>query len=79
MIANLKLGARLGLGFGLVLALLAGITALGIDSLNTLHQGTQRIVKDRYPQVLLARACYALYQPPRSPGKGLHARRADAS
>ncbi|OWY28129.1 methyl-accepting chemotaxis protein [Herbaspirillum robiniae] len=54
MIANLKLGARLGLGFGLVLALLAGITALGIESLNTLHQGTQRIVKDRYPQVLLA-------------------------
>ena len=54
MIANLKLGARLGLGFGLVLALLAGITALGIGSLNTLHQGTQRIVKDRYPQVLLA-------------------------
>ncbi|MBO9537709.1 methyl-accepting chemotaxis protein [Herbaspirillum sp.] len=54
MIANLKLGARLGLGFGLVLALLAGVTALGIGSLDTLHQGTQRIVKDRYPQVLLA-------------------------
>ncbi|MCI1013526.1 MCP four helix bundle domain-containing protein [Herbaspirillum sp. C7C2] len=54
MIANLKLGARLGLGFGLVLALLAGITGLAIASLSTLHQGTRQIVEDRYPQVLLA-------------------------
>ncbi|QJQ00078.1 methyl-accepting chemotaxis protein [Herbaspirillum rubrisubalbicans Os34] len=54
MIANLKLGARLGLGFGLVLTLLAGITALAIASLSTLHQGTRQIVEDRYPQVLLA-------------------------
>ncbi|NUT60649.1 methyl-accepting chemotaxis protein [Herbaspirillum sp. C9C3] len=54
MIAQLKLGARLALGFGLVLALLAGITALAIASLSTLHQDTRRIVEDRYPQVLLA-------------------------
>ncbi|QNB06687.1 HAMP domain-containing protein [Herbaspirillum frisingense] len=54
MIANLKLGARLGLGFGLVLVLLAGITGLAIASLSTLHQGTRQIVEDRYPQVLLA-------------------------
>ncbi len=54
MIANLKLGARLGLGFGLVLALLVGITWLTIASLSTLHHGTRQIVEDRYPQVLLA-------------------------
>jgi methyl-accepting chemotaxis protein len=54
MIANLKLGARLGLGFGLVLALLVGITWLAIASLSTLHHGTRQIVEDRYPQVLLA-------------------------
>jgi methyl-accepting chemotaxis protein len=45
MIANLKLGARLGLGFGLVLALLVGITGLAIASLSTLHQGTRRSSK----------------------------------
>jgi methyl-accepting chemotaxis protein len=38
----------------LVLALLAGIAVLAIASLGTLNEGTQRIVKDRYPQVLLA-------------------------
>ena len=54
MMAQFKLGARLGLGFGLVLALLVGITVLAIGSLNTLHEGTRRIVDDRYPQVLLA-------------------------
>nr|WP_034338493.1 methyl-accepting chemotaxis protein [Herbaspirillum sp. B39] len=54
MLAHLKLGTRLSLGFGLVLALLTGITVLAIASLFTLHQDTRRIVEDRYPQVLLA-------------------------
>ncbi len=54
MPAHLKLGTRLSLGFGLVLALLTGITVLAIASLFTLHQDTRRIVEDRYPQVLLA-------------------------
>jgi len=54
MIAKIKLGTRLGLGFGLVVALLVGITALGIQSLATLHDGTQLIVKNRYPQVVIA-------------------------
>jgi len=51
---NLKLGTRLGLAFGLVVLLLIGITGLGIQSLGALHDGTQLIVKNRYPQVVVA-------------------------
>ena len=54
MIAKLKIGGRLRLGFGIVMLLLAGITLLGVQSLWVLHQGTETIVKDRYPQVVLA-------------------------
>lgn len=35
MLAHVKLGTRLSLGFGLVLALLTGITVLAIASLFT--------------------------------------------
>ncbi len=51
---KLKLGTRLGLAFGLVVLLLVGITGLGIQSLGALHDGTQLIVKNRYPQVVVA-------------------------
>ena len=51
---KLKLGTRLGLAFGLVVLLLIGITGLGIQSLGALHDGTQLIVKNRYPQVVVA-------------------------
>ncbi|WP_034300259.1 methyl-accepting chemotaxis protein [Herbaspirillum sp. RV1423] len=51
---KLKLGTRLGLGFGLVVLLLIGITGLAIQSLGALHDGTQLIVKNRYPQVVIA-------------------------
>jgi methyl-accepting chemotaxis protein len=54
MIRTLKIGGRLRLGFGIVMLLLIGITALGVQSLQSLHAGTERIVKDRYPQVVLA-------------------------
>src|SRR5450830_50303 len=51
---KLKLGARLGLAFGLVVLLLIGITGLAIQSLGALHDGTELIVKNRYPQVIVA-------------------------
>src|SRR5450830_508704 len=51
---KLKLGNRLALGFGLVVVLLVAITGLAIQSLGVLHAGTELIVKNRYPQVVVA-------------------------
>ncbi|MFT3736788.1 MAG: methyl-accepting chemotaxis protein [Rhodocyclaceae bacterium] len=53
MFANMKIGVRLGLGFGLVLLLLVGITALGISRLSHLNEEINLIVKDRYVKVSL--------------------------
>jgi len=50
-IGNMKVGARLGLGFGVVLVLLAGVTFLGVTRLSALNDGTHLIVSDRYPKV----------------------------
>ena len=53
-LSNFKIGTRLGLGFALVLLLLAGITVLGITRLSFLSNGTGKIVNDAYPKVVLA-------------------------
>ncbi|MEO8169789.1 MAG: methyl-accepting chemotaxis protein [Oxalobacteraceae bacterium] len=53
-INNLKIGTRLGLGFGAVLLLLAIIVGLGITRLADLNDGTDRITNKTYPKVLLA-------------------------
>jgi methyl-accepting chemotaxis protein len=55
-IGNMKIGARLGLGFGSVLMLLIGITFLGSTRLSTLNDGTQGIVSGSYPKVVLTNA-----------------------
>jgi methyl-accepting chemotaxis protein len=52
--ANLKVGTRLGYGFGMVMLLLIGITGVGIMDLHALNQSTDLIVKDRYPKVAMA-------------------------
>jgi methyl-accepting chemotaxis protein len=56
MFANMKVGVRLGLGFAVVLALLASIAALGISRLAALNNGTTLIVQERYPKVSAATA-----------------------
>jgi methyl-accepting chemotaxis protein len=43
-IANLKIGIRLGLGFGLVLVLLAGVAGLGINSMSKTNDALHHIV-----------------------------------
>ena len=53
-IGNMKVGVRLGLGFGVVLLLLMGITFLGATRLSALNDGTHLIVEDRYPKVIEA-------------------------
>jgi len=51
---KLKIGIRLGLGFGAVLLMLALVIGLGISRLAELHEGTDQIVNQHYPKVLLA-------------------------
>ena len=53
-IGNMKVGVRLGLGFGVLVLLLAGIVFLGITRLSVVNDGTHLIVKNRYPQVIEA-------------------------
>ncbi|MEW5770071.1 MAG: methyl-accepting chemotaxis protein [Pseudomonadota bacterium] len=54
MFQNMKIGTRLGLGFGLVLLLLAVIAFVGITRLGQLNAGVELLVKDRYPKTVLA-------------------------
>ncbi len=53
-IGNMKIGARLGVGFGLVLLLLAAIAAVGYTRLGKLSAGTEHIVNDRMPKIQMA-------------------------
>ncbi|MFC4308708.1 methyl-accepting chemotaxis protein [Steroidobacter flavus] len=54
MLANLKVGTRLGLAFGLVMVLLVAVVGLSIKNLATVNQTTSLIVEDRYPQSVQA-------------------------
>jgi len=50
---NLKIGVRLAFGFGVIVVLLIAIAAIGVSRLTALADGTQVIVADKYPQVVL--------------------------
>ena len=52
-IANMKVGVRLGLGYGIVVLLLVGVTFLGATRLRALNDNTQLIVNDRYAKTAL--------------------------
>jgi methyl-accepting chemotaxis protein len=52
-IGNMKVGARLGLGFGVVVVLLLGMAGVGITNLSKLNDGTNLVVSDRYPKTAL--------------------------
>jgi methyl-accepting chemotaxis protein len=51
---NARLGVKLGMGFGLVIALLAVTVLVGIASMASLNGNTREIVQDRYAKVALA-------------------------
>ncbi len=51
--SNMKIGMRLGLGFGVVVLLLAGVTALGVTRLSALNDETHLITDDRMPKIAL--------------------------
>lgn len=53
-IKNLKLGARLGLGFGAVIVLLIAMAVVGITRINNVNNYTHVIVHDRFAKMTLA-------------------------
>ncbi|WNV06132.1 methyl-accepting chemotaxis protein [Candidatus Methylospira mobilis] len=54
MFKNMSVAMKLGLGFGFVCLLLAGIIVLGIDKMAAMNEMTRLIVQDRYVKVSLA-------------------------
>jgi methyl-accepting chemotaxis protein len=55
VLKNLKIGIRLGLGFGAVLLLLLAIALLGISRMASMNTATVEITGDAYPKVVLAK------------------------
>ena len=53
---TLKVRTRLGLGFGIVCALLLAIAAVGMASMNKLNHGLDNIANDKIPKVFAATA-----------------------
>ncbi|MET0532966.1 MAG: MCP four helix bundle domain-containing protein, partial [Steroidobacter sp.] len=54
MLGNLKVGTRLGVGFGLVVALLAITAFVSIQRLGALDHSVSVIMEDKYPKAMLA-------------------------
>jgi len=55
MLKNLKIGIRLGLGFGAVLLLLLAIALLAMNRMAVMNDATAYITADAYPKVAIAK------------------------
>lgn len=53
-ITNIKIGARLGLAFATICAMLIAITVLSITMLAKVNDSTVQIVNDRLPKIATA-------------------------
>ena len=53
-LSNMKIGARLALGFGIVIALLIAITIISNIQVGRLDNNIHQIVKERYPATALS-------------------------
>jgi len=53
-LSNVKVGTRLAAGFGIVILLLVGVMALGINRLSVVNAATEVISKQRYPVIRMA-------------------------
>ena len=53
MFKNMKIGARLGLGFGLVVVLMIVIATIGITRMAVLNASLDNVNNDKWPKVLL--------------------------
>lgn len=54
MLKNIRIGTKLGIGFGLVMLLLAAVVGVSINSLGVLQENLAIIVDDRYPKTVNA-------------------------
>ena len=54
MLNNMKIGTRLGLGFGSVLLMLVVVGLTGVDGMGKINQGLDRIIKVNYAKIKLA-------------------------
>ena len=52
MLNNLKIGIRLGIGFGLTLALLIIVSILSVARINLLNGEIENLVNDKYPKTI---------------------------
>lgn len=52
MFANMKIGIRLGLGFGLILGLLAAVVVIAVDRLAVMKDAVDELADDRYPKTV---------------------------
>ncbi len=53
MFSNMKIGVRLALGFGIVVALLVAIAVIGLTRMANLNASLENITKNMWPKVLL--------------------------
>src|SRR6185369_2294666 len=54
MFNNMKIGVRLGFGFGLILVLLVVLGGMGINGMGKINRGLERIVTVDYSKIKLA-------------------------
>ncbi len=54
MFTNMKLGVRLGLGFGVVLALMIVLAVVSYARFTALNQSIETVVTDRFPKTVMA-------------------------
>ncbi len=54
MFKNMKIGMRLGLGFGVVLLLLAAVAVVGVTRMAVMSDNINNIVNDKYPKTVWA-------------------------
>jgi len=55
VLKNLKIGIRLGLGFGAMLLLLLAVAMLAVGRMETMNKATETITEDAYPKVVLVK------------------------
>ena len=53
-VLNMRIGARLAAGFGLLILLIVTMAVAGIRQVSAIDQSTETILHDRYPKVVLA-------------------------
>lgn len=54
MLNNMKIGVRLGLGFGLILVLMVILGVVGLNGMGKINKGLERILKINYSKINLA-------------------------